>query len=310
MFLTDMRNRGKTACSIKNAKSNVSEFLRVVSKENVTDITKCDIDTYLAYLIEKGNADSSRKTKMNYVKMFFNYLEDREICKNIAKNVKIDAEKKELVCPTIEDAKKILYEAIKNIDDFAIFYTLLTSGIRVSELIKLKVSDINDRGFMVYGKGKKERFVALQKNTIEVLNDYISKTRNRIRKMSREEFDKERNNSCRFYKDYNSYLEEMDDVAKNNYVFVTTTGAKMNDNSVNIRLKRMARAAGVDESIVSAHKIRHIYATNLLEQGVDMDVISKLLGHSNVAITHAVYAKTSDKRMQQAVDSVDMLGGI
>lgn len=311
MFLANMKNLGKTESSIKTAKSFVGEFIRFVGKENMSDISRTDVDKYLSYLIEKGNSDSSRKTKLNYVRMFFTYLEDREIApKNIVKNMKVDAAKREVVCPEIEDAKKLLYEAINNIDDFAIYYTLLTSGIRVSELIGLKVSDVHSDGIVVFGKGKKERFVNLQSKTIEVLEEYIEKTRDRLKVVSRDEFEEKRSGRYRFYKNYNSYLESINSSIKFNYVFLTNTGSKMNNVGIDRRLKALARKAGVNEEIVSAHKIRHVYATNLLEQGVDVDVISKLLGHSNIAITHAVYAKTSSRRMKNAVDSVDMLGGV
>lgn len=305
MFLQSMRNSGKAKTTINNTFRYVSEFLDIVGASSLEDLKvlkRIDIDYYIGQLYNNGNSDSSRQTKLNYVKTFFNYLEFNGLASNTTKGFKITVAKKELACPEIDDAKKILSAAMNNPEDFAIYYTLFTSGIRVSELINMKVSDIMDSGVMIFGKGKKERFVPLQKKSIDILRHYIEMTRSRIHIMDFEEFS--RNKFCSMYKSYESYKDEMEDVVRNNYVFVTRSGGRMSETGINRRLKSLAKKAGVDERIVSPHKIRHVYATNLLEQGVDMDVISEILGHSNVAITHSVYAKTSKRRMKDAVCSV------
>lgn len=306
MFLQSMRNSGKAKTTINNTFRYVSEFLEIVGANNLDDIKtlkRTDIDYYIGKLYSNGNSDSSRQTKLSYVKTFFNYLEFNGLTTNIIKGFKISVAKRELACPEIVDAKKILSVAINSPEDFAIYYTLFTSGIRVSELINMKVSDIMDSGVMIFGKGKKERFVPLQQKSIDILWRYIEMTRNRICIMDFEKFSQ--NKFCSMYKSYESYKEEMEDVVRNNYVFVTRSGGKMSETGINRRLKSLAKKAGIDEKIVSPHKIRHVYATNLLEQGVDMDVISEILGHSNVAITHSVYAKTSKRRMKDAVCNVN-----
>lgn len=309
LYLQSMRNEGRSETTIRNVKSVVGGFFDIMGIKNIDDIKKLkrtDIDFYIGKLYDAGNSDSSRQTKINTVRMFFNYLENRDVIdRNILKGVRISVAKKELYCPTIEEANTIVSMAAKNIDDYAIYYTLLTSGIRVGELINMKVEDISDGGVMIFGKGKKERYVCLKKKTVEILRSYIDKTRCRIRIMSEKEFSE--NRFCKFYKDYKSYVEEINSVKKNNFVFVTMIGGRMNENGINRRLKQLAKEAGVNPEIVSPHKIRHVYATNLLEQGVDMDVISSLLGHSNVSVTHSVYAKTSKGRMKEAIESVNFV---
>lgn len=306
MFLYSMRSEGKAKTTIENTKRYVSEFFNIMNVNSIDDIkniTRSDIDYYIGKLYENGNSDSSRQTKINYVKTFFNYMESRNIIdKNVTKGIKIVVAKKELKCPTIEEARKIIDVAAKNPEDFAIYYTLFTSGIRVSELIGMRVKDISGDGVVIFGKGKKERFVPLQKRSIEILNKYIEMTRCRMKVLTEEEFSE--NKFCSFYKDYESYKKEIEESIKENYVFVTRTGGKMSEKGINRKLKSLAKKANVDVDVVSPHKIRHVYATNLLEQGVDMDVISKLLGHSNVAITHSVYAKTSKRRVKEAINNV------
>lgn len=187
LYLQSMRNEGRSETTIRNVKSVVGGFFDIMGIKDIDDIKKLkrtDIDLYISKLYDAGNSDSSRQTKINTVRMFFNYLENRDIIdRNILKGVKISVAKKELACPTIEEANAIVSMAAKNIDDYAIYYTLLTSGIRVSELINMKVEDISDGGVMIFGKGKKERYVCLKKKTVEILRNYIDKTRCRIRTM-------------------------------------------------------------------------------------------------------------------------------
>ena len=85
--------------------------------------------------------------------------------------------------------------------------------------------------------------------------------------------------------------------------YFTKEGNKRQTSDVARRLKRYAKHFGIRGDI-SPHKIRHSYAVNLLEQDVPMDVISKALGHSNVAITSKVYAKTSNQRLVDAMRNI------
>ena len=153
----------------------------------------------------------------------------------------------------------------------------------------------------IKGKGDKERFIPLPKETVKLLKDYIKKTRNRINTMSETEFS---NKGGRNFKDYSTYRAKVDEVRDNRYVFVTEMGTKRTNNTVLSKLRKYAKRANVDFSEISAHKWRHTFATNLLDQDVPLDVISKLLGHESI-VTTQIYAETRDERIKNSLKNVN-----
>lgn len=277
LYLNSMKAQGRTEATITNAKNFIQEFLNILSidNDNIADVSLLDIDNYLYELSKRNNIDSSKKTKLQYVSGFFDYLCNRDIlAKNILKRITISAPESNVTHIEISDVKKIIDRAKyqfnrgKDLDSYPIFVALFTTGMRINcELLELKIDDIKDDGiFVSSGKGKKSRFIPTPQITIDLLRE------------------------C--------YKEN-----KDGYVFTTTNGKKRQPSDVSRRLKRYAEHFGIRGDI-SPHKIRHSYAVNLLEQDVPMDVISKALGHSNVAITSKVYAKTSNQRLVDAMKNV------
>lgn len=277
LYSNSLESEGKTKATIKNVNNFVQEFVEILGLDsnNINQIKLVDIDNYLYELTKRGNSDSTRKTKMAYIRGFVKYLYKRDIlAKNITEDIKVSAPDSEVTHIEIEDVKKIIDRAKyqfgrgKDLDSYPIFIALFTTGMRIDcELLELKIDDIQDNGiFVSSGKGKKSRFIPTPQTTIDLLREY--------------------------------YKEN-----KDGYVFTTTNGKKRQPSDVSRRLKRYAEHFGIRGDI-SPHKIRHSYAVNLLEQDVPMDVISKALGHSNVAITSKVYAKTSNQRLVDAMKNV------
>lgn len=277
LYINNLESEGKTKTTINNTKNFIQEFIEILklNSNNINQLKLVDIDTYLYELTKKGNSDNTRKTKVAYVRGFVKYLYHREIlAKNITEDVKVSATDSDISHIEIEDIKKIIERAKyqlergKDLDSYPIFITLFTTGMRIDcELLELKIDDIQDDGiFISSGKGKKSRFVPTPSSTIELLRNYYQENDGR-------------------------------------YVFVTKNGERRQASDVRRRLKRYAEHFGIRGDI-SPHKIRHSYAVNLLEQDVPMDVISKALGHSNVAITSKVYAKTSNQRLVDAMKGV------
>lgn len=152
--------------------------------------------------------------------------------------------------------------------DYVMFELLYSSGLRVSELISLKLEDINlEAGFIrVLGKGSKERIVPVHARALEGLKRYIRQYRQEILKKKRSP-----------------------------YLFVTNRGKSMTRQRFWQKIKALGRRLGMD---LSPHTIRHTFATHLLEGGADLRSLQKMLGHSDISTTQ-IYTKVTTDRLKQ-----------
>jgi integrase/recombinase XerD len=152
--------------------------------------------------------------------------------------------------------------------DYVMFELLYSSGLRVSELISLKLEDISfDAGFLrVMGKGSKERIVPLHMRALGMLKRYVSLKRPEIlRKKS------------------------------SPYLFITRRGGPMTRQRFWQTMKKLGRRTGLD---ISPHTMRHSFATHLLEGGADLRSLQKLLGHADISTTQ-IYTKVTTDRLKQ-----------
>lgn len=143
-------------------------------------------------------------------------------------------------------------------------------GLRVSELVDLKISNINFKeGFIIVeGKGEKTRLVPLASSTAEYLHDYIQNVRKKIKVNKKHE----------------------------DIVFLNTRGTNMSRVIVFIIIKELTQKAGINKSI-SPHTFRHSSATHLLQNGADLRFIQEMLGHSSITTTQVyTHLKTEELR--------------
>ncbi|SDI48527.1 site-specific tyrosine recombinase XerD [Propionivibrio dicarboxylicus] len=154
--------------------------------------------------------------------------------------------------------------------DRAMLETLYATGLRVSELVTLKLHEINlDMGVVrAFGKGSKERLVPLGETAIDALREYLAVARRELLKG-----------------------RQSDDL------FVTSRGAGMTRQSFWHLIKRYATSAGMDAARLSPHVLRHAFATHLLNHGADLRVVQMLLGHADISTTQ-IYTHVARERLK------------
>ncbi|MCB9202056.1 MAG: site-specific tyrosine recombinase XerD [Flavobacteriales bacterium] len=155
----------------------------------------------------------------------------------------------------------------------AILETLYGTGIRVSELVNLKISDIhfNDEILLVTGKGNKQRLVPIAKTTIKHINLYLKSIRNQ------QEIPEK-------YRDF---------------LFLNRRGKPLTRVMIFLIIKNLVEKCGIEKS-VSPHTFRHSYATHLLQNGADIRYIQLLLGHESITTTE-VYTHINDKQLVETI---------
>ena len=150
--------------------------------------------------------------------------------------------------------------------DLTILETFYATGIRVSELVNIKLDDINfsDRTIKILGKGNKERIVLYGK----ILADYLKR-----------------------------YLPMRNDLAKDNYLFINKYGNKLTDRGVRLIIDNVLKKGMVTYHI-SPHTLRHTFATHMLDNGADLRVVQELLGHESLSATE-VYTHVSNEHLRE-----------
>jgi len=170
-----------------------------------------------------------------------------------------------------EDIEKILNVPDTNTDEgirnLLILELLYVTGIRVSELVNIKLEDINysERKIKITGKGNKQRYVLYGTRCEELLNNYLKIRTN-------------------FLKDNNEYL------------LLGKMGKKINDRIVRVIISDISLKAGIKIKI-SPHTFRHTFATHMLNEGADLRSVQELLGHENLSTT-TIYTHLTNERLR------------
>lgn len=236
---------------------------------NIKDIDEKTLIEFISYagkLINKREKKYSEKSiyrLISVLKSFFKYLSAEDIIKdNPAEN--LDSPKVSRMLPavlTVDEVNKLL-ESVDlkvrfGLRDRAMLETMYASGLRVSEVTNLEISNIFfDDGFLrIFGKGSKERIVPIGRSALGYIEKYINDERNTL-------------------KNKDSY----------NYVFLNFRGRMMTRMAVWNIIKKHSISAGIKKEI-HPHTLRHTFATHLLEGGADIRIIQEMLGHSDISTT-------------------------
>ena len=244
-------------------------------KQSLDKASKPELLDYLAHTVRSGISARSSARQLSSLRRFYRYLaregiaesdptsdlESPVIGKTLPKTLSESSVEQLLAAPAENTAL--------GIRDRAMLETIYASGLRVSELVNLALSELDSTAGLVRvtGKGGRERIVPLGEEALAHLGQYLNDARPELLR---------------------------DRVSE--AVFVTRRGGPMSRQAFWQLIKRYATVAGVDEAL-SPHSLRHAFATHLLNHGADLRSVQMLLGHSNLSTTQ-IYTHVARARLQ------------
>lgn len=260
--------------TITNYQLDLIDFYKF-SEGKILEVNKDTINKYLMNLYQKDYHKSSIARRLSSLRSFYNYLEKKKIVKKnyfkLIKNPKKEYSLPKYVCE--EDVEKMLsIPDTRNVygkRNLLIIQMLYATGVRVSELVNIKINDINikERTIRILGKGDKERIVVFGNNTQEALKDYLKNGRWKLEKR------------------------------KSEYLFLNKDGKKLSTRYIRKILNDNVIKGSISKH-VSPHMLRHTFATELLNNGADLVSVKDMLGHSSLNTT-SIYTHVTDEKIKQ-----------
>ena len=242
------------------------------NNNNLLSLSEDDIRTFLY------DSKESAKTNAHYLtvlRSFYDYMLDINKKKvNPCTNIKMPKLEKSLPkFLTIDEVDKLLNIDLKKPIDYrnkAMLEVLYATGMRISELLNLTLSNYNpeDGSIKVMGKGSKERYVPISDVAMKYLNVYLNEYRSFILKTN-----------------------------TSDYIFVNYNGKRMSRQGFFKILKILCQKSGINKEI-SPHILRHSFATHLLNNGADLRIIQELLGHASISTTE-IYSHISNEKIKK-----------
>lgn len=267
--------------TIKSYRIDLKQFTDFFSSTNASEITSESLENFITALHTKYKPKTVKR-KLASLKSFFHYLEYKDfIHQNPFNKIRIKFREpfilpKTIPLHTLETLLSTVYQQHANakttyqqknsLRDIAIIELLFATGIRISELCALKVSDVNlyERSILIYGKGSKERRLQIgNDDVIHILEEYK-----------------------------NNFSTEIQIC---NHFFASQAGTALSDQTVRRMLRKYTSIASIDLHI-TPHMFRHTFATSLLEADVDIRYIQEMLGHSSIHVTEIYTHVTMSKQ--------------
>lgn len=270
--------RGYSENTIINYENDIEEFMSFLEKEGIKKISEVNYDIVRFFLMELYNKKYSRNSvsrKLSSLRSFFKFLHSKNKIEMNPFSL-VSSPKKEKRLPKFlynEDIEKIFEvpDTIKPLGqrDYLILELLYDTGIRVGELVNIKLNDIDfsNRTIRILGKGNKERIVLFGVYLDDSLNLYLNDGRIGI------------------LKDKNS-----------DYLILNGRGNNITTRGVRLIIENIIKKACI-KTHATPHTLRHTFATHLLENGADLLTVKELLGHSSLSSTQ-VYTHVTNERLR------------
>lgn len=275
-YLTVQKNY--SSYTVFNYKEDIMFFLDFCKNENISylNVNYHDAKKYLFYLYEeKAEKATTVSRKISSLRSFYKYLASRQIVDNSSFDL-LKLPKKEKKLPRYFEYNELLeLFDVPDIDtplgqrNRLILELLYATGIRVGELVRIKLSDISKERKIIYilGKGNKERIVYFNDVTLKYLEVYLN------------------NGRCELDK-------------KNiDYLFLNARGSVLTTRGVQDVLEKIIKRTALSKNL-SPHMIRHSFATHLLNEGCDLLSVQQLLGHASLSAT-SIYTHVTVDRMKE-----------
>ncbi|MBU0707049.1 tyrosine-type recombinase/integrase [Patescibacteria group bacterium] len=274
-FIAYLEMSGKSPLTIKAYKHDLRLFTEFMRQKKVTDDTVTP--AFIINFLGKSIGSSSKARQLACLKSYYKFMEKiYEVEKNPARLIDINFNKNRALPSFLsQDEVMLLINApdtssLEGLRNKMIFELLYSGGLRVSELINLKLTDIdfNEGQVKVLGKGNKERYIPMPERTLDLIQAYISR--------------------------------KSDGSNGGNGRLINLTVVRIFQ-----LIKEYAQKIGLTKHI-SPHTIRHTFATHLLDNGADLRVVQELLGHANISTTQ-IYTHLTTERLKSAYNNAHPL---
>ena len=285
--------KGLAANTRSSYKNDILQFFIIIKKNDSfpKEFTSDDIEKYIKLLKEKGLEKNSISRKLSSLNHFFNFMIEEDIIHlNPIKKLEFPKVNKKL--PTIISMDQIDKLILHSKNDKSpngirlnvMIEILYATGIRISELVEMKISSLHEKKnfLLIYGKGNKERLVPISNNTKKTIDEYL-----KIR----------------------SFFMLKDQDSK--WLFPSKQSSKgfISRQRFNQLLIELSHQAKLSIKRISPHKLRHAFATHLLENGIDLRSLQQMLGHSDISTTQ-IYTHVLKDRLKKIIEDSHPLSKI
>lgn len=276
-----------SSLTIKAYKNDIMEFSKFISREkgkrSINNIDKKDAYYFVSSLLSKSNKRRTIARKVSSLRNFYKFLMKNEFV-SVNPFKEIETQKYEKALPNflpIEQIRELINIEIStkasiNQRNQAIIHLLYSSGLRVSELVNLKISDIDDsqKTLFIKGKGNKERLSLINDFSFDFVKRYINQGREELTQKN---------------------------IQKNENIIVNNKGNAITSRGIEIIVKKMGYRMKQPKDIYP-HMLRHSFATHLMDNGMDIRSVQVLLGHESLSATQ-VYTHVTSKQLKKVYDN-------
>lgn len=251
-------------------------FVKEKNFDNFKNISKKEIREFLAKLKNENMSNASILRTISSLRKFFSYLVSEHVISDDPM-VLIDTPKKQQHLPdvlTLTEVEALLASPntgeTLGLRNRAILEVMYATGLRVSEIINIKLNDLHlSMGILqTIGKGNKQRIIPIGDVAIEWINRYLEISRPKLLKHK-----------------------------ASPYLFLNFHGNQLTRQGIWKNLKQEVKKAGIEKN-VTPHTLRHSFATHILENGADLRIVQELLGHSDISTTQ-IYTHLSNKKLTE-----------
>jgi integrase/recombinase XerC len=264
--------------TVKNYERDLDAFMDFIKSEAIEDIKQIEYKTirlYLSFMYDKKYSKKTISRNISTLRSFFKYLVKHNKIKNnpmlLITNPKLDQKLPNFLY--YNDLIKILeipdIKTPLGLRDALIIELFYATGVRVSEIVSIKLKDIDNykRRIIILGKGNKERYVLYGEVCGNLMNNYLHNSRQILLK------------------------DKVSD-----YLFVNHLGNKLTTRGIEFILSKIIKKSDLKTKI-SPHTLRHTFATHMLNEGADLKSVQELLGHENLKTTQ-IYTHVSNERLR------------